>query len=177
MRSTILYIAISLDGYIADKNGGVTWLEDIPNPEKSDYGYAEFYDGIDTTIMGNKTYQQVLGFGVEFPYKDKTNFVVTRDQSLTKDENVQYVSGNISDFVKGLKRKPGKNIWCVGGASLNSILFNNKLIDEIQIFIMPILLGDGIPLAGQLKNNANLDLCKSIRHSSGVQEIRYSVNK
>ena len=141
MRKIILYIATSLDGKIADKDGGVGWLEEIPNPEKSDYGYAEFYDCIDTTIMGNSTYRQVLEFPVEFPYKYKKNYVITRDTSLTKDNNVIYISENVIDFIRDLKQMPGKDIWCVGGAELNALLLENQLIDELRLFVMPVILG------------------------------------
>ena len=174
MRKIILYIATSLDGKIADKDGGVGWLDEIPNPEKSNYGYSEFYNSIDTTIMGNSTYQQVLGFGVEFPYKGKKNYAITRNPSLTKDQNVEFISQNVVEFISNLKQKSGKDIWCVGGAGLNTLLLDHGLIDELRIFIMPIVLGEGIPLTRQLKNKAKFNLEKSINHSSGVLELQYT---
>lgn len=175
MRKVILYTACSVDGKIADKNGGVEWLNEIPNPEKSDYGYADFFDSIDTTIMGNATYQQVLGFGVEFPYKNTENFVLSRDTSLTKDANVQFISENVVDFITEQKSKPGKNIWCIGGAAINGLFLGKNLLDEIQVFIMPVLLGEGIPLASQLSKQCNLELIKTISYESGVLGLSYKV--
>ena len=105
MRKIILYVACSLDGKIADREGNVDWLDTIPNPDHSDYGYSDFIKSVDTTLMGNKTYQQVLGFDVPFPYKETKNYVITRDGTLTNDENVEYIHQNIADFISDLKNK------------------------------------------------------------------------
>ncbi len=91
-RKIILYIACSLDGKIADRTGSVSWLEELPNPDQTDYGYNDFLASVDTTIMGNKTYRHILGFGIDFPYQEKINYVITRNKTLAHDENVQYVS-------------------------------------------------------------------------------------
>ena len=173
MRKIILYIATSLDGKIADINGSTDWLHQIPNPDHSDYGYERFIKSIDTTIMGNNTYQQILGFDVEFPYKSSANYVITRNKSLTKDENVQFISENIVDFIKNLKHASGKDIWCVGGSEINALLLDNGLIDEIQIFVMPVILGAGISLTSKVQKLKNLQLKGSIKHASGVMELNY----
>jgi dihydrofolate reductase len=173
MRKIILYIASSLDGKIADQNGGVEWLESIPNPEKSDYGYLEFLNSIDTTIMGNMTYRQVLGFDIGNPYKDKKNYVLTRDKSLARDDYVEYISEDIVGFIRQLKSQPGKDIWCVGGGETNSLLLNHGLLDEIRIFIMPIILGKGLPVTSELGSFTDLELVDLKKHSSGVVEINY----
>lgn len=175
MRKIILYIACSLDGKIADALGSTDWLHQIPNPEKSDYGYSEFFKSIDTTLMGNKTYQQVLGFDCEFPYKDTKNFVLTRDQSLTKDEHVEYISENLEDFIIDLKGQAGKDIWCIGGGAVNGLLLNYGLIDEIQLFMMPVILGEGINLVDHLGQQINLDLIHKAQYKSGVIELRYKI--
>ena len=104
MRKIKLYIAISLNGKIANEDGGVDWLESIPNPEKIDYEYAKFYESIDTTIQGYKTYDQIIGWGIDFPYADKTNYVLTRKQKLLNTKYVEFVSENHIDFINKLKR-------------------------------------------------------------------------
>lgn len=175
MRKIILYIASSLDGKIADLNGNIGWLESIPNPDKLDYGYHAFYDSIDATLMGNKTYRQVLGFDTEYPYKGKNNYVITRNKSLTKDDHVTYVSENAVRFINQLKTQPGKDIWCVGGGQLNAILLDNGLLDEIRVFIMPIILGAGIPFTSRLNSFVDLELIESNKYSSGVMEMRYNI--
>ena len=173
MRKIKLYIAVSIDGFIADKNGRVEWLENLPNPDFLDYGYFDMYNSIDTTLMGNITYQQVLGFDMPFPYSDKTNFVFTRNQSLTEDENVTFVNDNIIDFVKKMKSKKGKSIWLIGGGQVNSILLNANLIDEMIVSYMPIVLGDGVPLFSSNTQLKSFRLLKSETFSTGVVSLTY----
>jgi dihydrofolate reductase len=83
MRKIVLYIAASLDGKIARKDGDVKWLDEFSDPEQMDYGYNDFLNSIDTTLMGNNTYKQLLGFGIDFPYRGKTNYVFTRNARLS----------------------------------------------------------------------------------------------
>ena len=173
MRKIILYIACSLDGKIAKKDGSVGWLESIPTPEEGDYGYANFYNSIDTTIQGYKTYDQIMKWGIDFPYADKKNYVVTRKQGLKSTEYVDFISSNHMDFIKQLKQEKGKDIWLVGGAQLNTILLEAKLIDEIQLFIMPILLTEGIDMFAASAGDWPLQLIRSKVHSNGVVELNY----
>jgi dihydrofolate reductase len=175
MRNVILYIAISLDGKIADAEGQVDWLNEMPNPDNSDYGYKKFFDGIDTVLMGNTTYQQVLGFGQGNPYAGKNTFVFTRQKQLKKDKYVVYISGDVTGFIGKLKKQEGKDIWCVGGGEINTSLLAHGLIDEIRVFIMPILLGDGLSIVKPLPRNVHLDLLDSKTYASGVTELKYTI--
>ena len=140
MRQLKLFIATSLDGFIAGQQGEIDWLF-----TDQDYGYKNFYQSIDTTLIGNQTYQQILGFG-EFPYPDKTNYVFTRHPTNKDSKTIKFITGNLIDFVKSLKRQPGKDIWLVGGGQINTIMHNAGLIDEIILSIHPIVLGNGISL-------------------------------
>lgn len=176
MRKTILYIAASLNGKIAKADGSVGWLESIPNPDKLDYGYYGFYKSIDTTIQGYKTYTQVLSWGVDFPYSDKKNYVFTRKKGLVDTQDVAFVSENHIEFLKQLKSENGKGIWIVGGGMLNTKLLDANLIDEIQLFVMPIVLDNGIDLFDSLFNETKLSLLKSKSYSNGVVELRYSID-
>ena len=171
MRKIILYIATSLDGYIARENGDVDWLEQF---EKSgeNYGYQEFYKAIDITIMGNKTYKQVLRFG-EFPYKDKRNIVLTRRIEIGDAKFVEYINQNVIEFIKDLKVQDGKDIWLIGGAEIIELLHNNDLIDEYIIFIMPVSLGKGIPLFSLKANPSNFKLTFHKAYKSGVIHLVY----
>lgn len=173
MRKVKLYIAVSIDGLIADKDGGIDWLNALPNPDNLDYGYFEMYNSIDATLMGNITYQQVLGFDIPFPYSDKQNFVFTRNQSLTKDENVTYISDDIVNFVNDLKVKEGKSIWLIGGGKINTILLNANLIDEMIITYIPTVLGEGIPLFTSDLQLKSFRLLKSEIHNTGVVSLTY----
>ncbi|MFY0600076.1 MAG: dihydrofolate reductase [Cyclobacteriaceae bacterium] len=173
MRKVKLYIAISLDGKIADENGNVDWLDKIPNPENESYEYHDLIESIDTTIMGNSTYQQVLSFPTPFPYAEMENYVLTKDTSLEKDEHVTYVSSNIKEKISDLKQKEGKDIWLIGGAEANTLIHNMGLIDEYMVFVMPIILGNGIPLFSKnhIKQDLKLINCKT--YKSGVILLHY----
>ncbi len=140
MRKVVLFIATSLDGFIAGKDGNIDWLF-----TDGDFGYSEFYKSIDTTLMGHNTYKDVLQFGT-FPYPDKRNYVFTRKVREPDKNPVTFITGSVSEFVLGLKNEKGKNIWLVGGGQINSILLNANLIDQMIISIHPIVLGEGIPL-------------------------------
>jgi dihydrofolate reductase len=177
MRKIVLYIASSLDGYIAENDGSVKWLDEIPNPEQSDYGYGRFYDSIDTVIIGNKTYQQVLGFVDGNPYAGKKTYVLTKNKNLINDDYAVFISKNISEILVELKSGKGKDIWCVGGGEINTLLLENKLIDEIKIFIMPVFLGSGIPLISRLDSKINLELTNQVSYQSGAVELDYQVKK
>ena len=176
MKKIILYAAISLDGKIAKEDGDIEWLHEIPNPDQVDHGYTDFYESIDTTLMGNKTYQQVLGFDIPFPYVGKENFVFTQNKTLEDDENVKYISNDIIPFLQDLKRKEGKDIWLVGGAKINTLLLNNNLIDKMMVFVMPVILGSGIPLFSGTPNFSNLQLIKSKSYTTGTVGITYEID-
>jgi dihydrofolate reductase len=140
MRKLVLFIACSLDGYIARENGDVDWLF-----TDQDYGYTGFLSSIDTVLMGRKTYEQVLTFG-EYPYKGIEGYAFSRTRGNERDENVSFVSGDVAGFVRGLQHRPGKAIWLVGGGELVRSFVQHDLINEYEIFIHPTVLGSGIPL-------------------------------
>lgn len=172
-----MYIASSLNGKIARKDGSVDWLESVPNPEKSDYGYAEFLSSIDTTIQGYKTYAQLIEWGIEFPYKGKKNYVLTRNQNLSNTEYVEFISENHIEFIKELKEQDGKDIWLIGGGQINTMLLNARLIDEMRLFVMPIVIHEGIELFEQKPAEQILSLSGSKAYSSGVVELVYTLNE
>ncbi len=175
MRKIKLYIAASLNGKIAEKDGSVDWLYVKEGDEQPDYGYEKFYNSIDTTIQGSSTYKQVESWGIEFPYPDKKNYVITRNKDLKDNEYVEFVSENHIEFIKDLKSKSGKDIWLIGGGLVNTMLLNAGLIDEIQIFVMPIILSDGIDLFENLPNRTDLKLISSESHETGAVEMIYQV--
>ena len=158
MKKIKLYIAVSLNGKIAKADGGVDWLEAIPNPEKNDFGYAAFYDSIDTTIQGSRTYDQILSWGIEFPYKGKKNYVLTTNSSYKDTEDVSFISENHIEKLHQIKQGNGKDIWLIGGGKANSLLLDAGLVDEIIIFIMPIVLDEGIDLVSSLQMDIPLKL-------------------
>ena len=147
MRKVILYIAMSLDGYIADSNGGVSWLVGEDVDYQGDHGYSEFLKSIDTVIMGMKTYRQVveeLSPDV-WVYQGMKTYVLTHQKKENK-EDIEFIEGDICGFVKSLKEETGKDIWICGGASIVNQLMKENLIDEYQISVMPMILGSGTRL-------------------------------
>ena len=174
MRKLILYIACSLDGKIAKPDGDLQWLESIPKPEESDYGYQDLLDSVDTVLMGYKTFEIMEGFDMEFPYKEKLNYVFTHDHEKPSNPYVKLISGDIPEFVKNLKQSYGKDIWLIGGSQINTILFNAELIDEMIIFVMPVVIGDGIPLFDRTPLEKGLHLVESQSYSSGVVMLKYN---
>lgn len=171
-RKVILYIAQSLNAKIAQTNGSVDWLNDIPNPDKLDFGYTDFYNSVDTTIQGFSTYKQIIDWGIEFPYKGKLNFVFTRTQK-ENTEDVIFIAENHFEFVRDLKTKKGKNIWIIGGGKINTLLLNEKLIDEIIVFIMPIILSKGIELFELIPIETKMELLETEKYMNGVVKLKY----
>lgn len=145
-----VYIATSLDGFIATTDGGLDWLDEIPNPEKSDFGYAEFMSGIDAIVMGRKTFEKVLTFDV-WSY-DKPVFVPSKSKiSIPKEltEKVEIITGNPKELIDQLKVKGHQNLYIDGGITIQRFL-EEDLIDEMILTKVPVLLGNGIPLFGNL---------------------------
>ena len=175
MRKIILYSAVSLNFKIADNDGKVDWLESIPNPDKLDYGYNEFIASVDTTIQGGSTYRQLIDWKIDFPYSTSHNYVVTNKRDMPVIGNVEFISNNHLKFIQDLKNKAGKNIWLIGGSQVNTSLLNAGLINELIIFIMPILLNGGIPLFYNISHIKKLRLKDTKTYDTGVQELRYEV--
>jgi dihydrofolate reductase len=171
MRKVKLFIATSLDSFIATTDGGVDWLFG-----DRDYGYRDFYNSIDTTLMGNNTYKQILEFGVDFPYTDKTNYVFSK-QPQKDTEFVSFIGEDedLVSFVVSLKQKEGKDIWLIGGGEINAFFLSHHLIDEMILSVHPVILGPGLPLfAGQLRQQ-DLRLLNCKTFPSGLAQLVYGV--
>ena len=168
MRRLKLYIAASLDGYIAGPNGEIDWL-DVDGD--LDYGYAEFYESIDTTLMGSLTYRVALSVP-DFPYPDKTNYVFTRSAPPPDTEHVRFVSGDIAGFVRSLKEQTGGAIWLVGGGQINTAMLNAGLIDDLVLTSFPVVLGDGIPLFAAGAAHARFETTGCEAYETGLVQWR-----
>lgn len=165
-RKVVLYIAVSLDGYIARNNGEVDFLEGDGSNKDGDVGYVDFYNTIDTVIMGNSTYEQIIGWG-EYPYKGAEGYVYT-NKNIANNEDVTFTNINPKELINELKKKEGKDIWVVGGAQIAKIFMKENLIDEYIIATIPVLIGDGIKLFD--KNNED-DIRLQLKESKIVNGI------
>jgi len=174
MREVIYYLTQSLDGFIADVDGGVRWLAGVPN---EDYGYEEFYHSIDTILFGSHTYEQICGFEGGFPYPDKEVYVFTKRGLEATDENVVIDHEDAVKTVARLKVAEGGPIWLGGGAELATTLLNAGLVDRLRIFIQPILLGNGIGVVDVLERYKTLVLEHSKEWPGGIMELNYTLVK
>jgi dihydrofolate reductase len=174
LGNVILYIAASLDGFIADRDGGVGWLDAY---QAADYGYEAFLDTVGTVIMGAATYEQVLTFG-PWPYAGKATYVFThRPLPKADPANIDLYAGTPAILVHLIRSASDRNIWLVGGARLVAAFLNAGLVDEIRLFVIPTLLGAGIPLFRDITAAPGLDLLDSRPYPNGVVELHYAVRR
>lgn len=171
-RNLVLYIAMTLDGYIAKKDDNIDFLS-LVEMEGEDYGYVDFLKNIDTVIWGRRTFDKVLSFGNGVPHKDKKVFVVSTTRK-GKEEHAEYVE-NVTELVNSLKLQKGKNVYCDGGAEIVYELLKHSLFDRIIISIIPHLLGDGIRLFKSGNIEQKLKLVNCINYPSGLVQIWYDI--
>ena len=172
MRKVKLFIASSLDGYIARKSGAIDWL---PTDTDRDYGYGEFYATVDTVLMGRKTYEQVLSFGGDYPYSGKRNIVFSTTLE-NANPAIEVVRSDLVTFVNHLRHSEGQDIWLVGGSELIQLFLKHRWIDELILFIQPIVLGDGIPLiATDTTLETSLTLKSVCSFDTGAVRLSYEL--
>ena len=147
MRKSVLYIAMSLDGYIADTDGGVSWLSGDGSEPGNEGSFDAFYSMIDTVVMGRRTYDQIveeLSPG-GWPYPDRRCIAVT-DKDDEPVEGAEFSHDDPAGLIRGLKGEPGRDIWVCGGSDIACQLLRAGMIDRIWVSVIPKLLGKGIRL-------------------------------
>jgi len=170
-RKSILYIAASLDGYIAKPNDNLDFLT-IVQKEGEDYGYTDFINSVDTVILGRKTYDWVMTQVPEFPHQDLDSYILTRT-SRPDIGKIHFYNGNLKDLILKLKATDGKNIFIDGGAEVVNALLKEDLIDEFIISIIPVLLGDGTRLFNDSRPEHFLELVSVKSFEKGLVQIHY----
>ncbi|EGU55168.1 pyrimidine reductase [Vibrio nigripulchritudo ATCC 27043] len=176
--ANIVFIATSIDGYIADKEGGLDWLHAAPVPNDLDTGFNAVMERVDALVMGRNTLDVVLGFGVEWPYS-KPVYVLSN--TLTKvpegyEDKVFLVNGELKEIVEQLNQKGLNNLYIDGGATIQGFL-QQDLIDEMIITTIPVLLGGGAPLFGDLNTQQAFKLVKSETFAGAIIQIHYQRNR
>ncbi len=178
-RKIIVYIATSADGYIARPDGDVEWLN--RRPRNVDYGLKELYPAIDTILWGRKTYDWALNY---YKQRGKTtglfdtklaNYVFSRKLPRRPASGVEFVSQPVNEFAKGLRAAPGKQIWMMGGAGLIASFLDAGEIDEFDIHVIPVFIGEGIPLVAPRHRDIPLRLRSTKKYPDGVVRLRYEV--
>lgn len=177
MRKIKLYIAVSIDGYIAGPDGELDWLSGYPITPELNYGYEDFFESIDTVIIGGRTYRDILNMDVVYPYKDKKSYIITRNTINSPKKNIIYITNGIENNISELKKREGKDIWLVGGGEIVSLFLNQNWIDEMIITYIPILLGEGIRLFPNKAKESKWSLIQSQAFINGVIQTRYQVQK
>jgi dihydrofolate reductase len=174
MKEIRLFIATSLDGFIARENGSLDWLVNIPNPSQTDHGYNEMIENTDVIVMGRKTYDEILGFGIDWPYENCKTFVVTGKLGFVPSTGNTFVLNKIdSGTIDFLKNQSSKNIWLSGGGSLVTQFLNLNLIDEMTISIVPLILGKGIRLFPGEPVETLFETVKAELFDTGIVNVGY----
>jgi dihydrofolate reductase len=176
-----VFIAVSLDGFIARKDGSLDWLDEanLLAPKDEDCGYKTFMESIDVLVMGRNTFEKVLSFGVPWPYMEK-HVVVLSSRKLTIPENIQHVvsqsSGTPESIVADLAARNLKQLYIDGGVTIQKFLAAG-LIDSITLTVVPVLLGEGLPLFGALTKDISLKLVNTRAYDFGFVQLKYRIEK
>lgn len=172
-RKVILYISMSLDGFIATQDDDISWLSVAEHPGE-DYGYADFSREIDTYIVGRKTYDKVVSLVGNFPYEGQYDCYIITRQNLPSRKGVQFYKGDIKALIKKIRQQEGKHIYCDGGGEIVRLFMQHDLIDEYIISVIPTMLGDGKRLFLGGVPGRELRLERSESFSSGLVQMRYA---
>jgi dihydrofolate reductase len=171
-----LYIAQSLDGFIADAEGGVAWLESF-NVEGEDHGYAAFLSDVAAVVMGATTYSQVMSWDIAWPYQGLPTWVLThRELPVPHGADIRFAQGDVGRLVAHMEGETSGNIWLVGGADLVRQFVAARLLDELRLFVAPVLLGGGIPLF-QGVEPTDAKLVGTREFGTGLVELRYELER
>lgn len=168
MRKIILSLGISLDGYIARLDGAVDFLF-MPK----DYSMADFFASIDTEIMGRKTYEVALKMGASFSGSKIANYVFSHTLPAGTRDGLAFVDQSPDEFVQELRTRPGKNVWLMGGGELAREFLRADLVDELYLGIVPVLIGEGIPLFPSGFPQREFALVENKTFSRGLVTLKY----
>ena len=172
MGEVILYIAASLDGFIAKANGDISWLDKYQGGGE-DYGYADFYKMVGSSIMGAKTYEKALTLAGGIDTKMPTYVITHRKLPVPSEADIKFYSGDLPQLLRTIQKHTSKNIWLVGGGQLAQSFLKKGLVDEIILSTIPVILGEGISLFGNIRKEINFSLVKTESFSSGIVQTHY----
>ena len=173
-RKVIVHIATSADGYIARPDGDIEWLSSRPAP-KGFYGMNAFMKTIDTEVIGRKTYDVSVGMGAKFDTRRRTIVFSRHAPPADAPPGLEFVKGPVGPFVSRLREQPGKDIWLMGGGELIASFLDEQAIDEFVISVVPVFIGDGIPLIARRHRHVPLELHSVERFDDGLVQLHYRV--
>jgi dihydrofolate reductase len=173
-RKVIVHIAASADGYIARPDGDLEWLTKRPWPPGF-YGLEAFAQTIDTKVLGRKTYEESLKLGETFRGKDRTIVLTRQAPPANAPKGVEFVNEEIGPFVRRLREEPGKDIWLMGGGEIIASFLDERAIDEFVVSVIPVFIGDGIPLIARRHRETELTLQGVEPFEDGLVQLHYLV--
>lgn len=166
-----IYIAQSLDGYIARADGGIDWLRPF---DDVDYGYSAFMRDIGTVVMGRKSYDLARSFG-DWPYQNARSLVITSSPlDAEAPPSATRVGADIPRLVTALRAAGDKDVWIMGGAQTINAFLTTNAIDRIDLFTLPVLLGEGIRLFEGGRPETGLRLLSSQVYDKGLARLSYT---
>ena len=146
MRRIVLFSGVSLDGYIAGEDDNLDWLTDFgANDSEAGDDFGKFERTVDTALMGNGTYNFIVQAGIDDPYPNMDTYVFSRVAKASMGP-VKCVSGDLIEFAESLKEQDGKDIWLVGGGSINGLFLKYGMIDQLHLDVIPMTIGGGTKL-------------------------------
>ncbi|MGZ3853916.1 MAG: dihydrofolate reductase family protein [Flavisolibacter sp.] len=175
-RKIIVNLATSADGFIARPDGDIEWLTRRPDPEGF-YGMGEFMKSVDVYLLGRKTYEVALELGEKFN-ADVLYYVFSRQPApASVPAKVRFIQDEIDALVQNLQNEKGKDIWLMGGGELIASFLDHGLIDEFIISVVPVFIGEGIPMIAPRHRDIELSLNSVQQFPDGVVQVHYTVNK
>jgi dihydrofolate reductase len=172
MSEVIVYIAASLDGYIARKDDDVSWLDSY-QVACEDYGYSDFMKAIGTVIMGARTYDESIKHPERMFTGVKTYVLSDKTLPVPSGASVEFYNGNLKTLIDGIKNEDNRDIFVVGGGRAVCSFLNEGLVDELVHFVVPILLKEGIPLYSALSKEFRLKLVETTSYKTGIVKLHY----
>lgn len=177
-KKNSVFIATSLDGYIADKNGGIDWLHAIPNPNNDDMGFVDFMNKVDALVMGRTTFETVCSFDIDWPYS-KPVFVLSNKLNEIPEayrDKAFLVKGTLTEILKEIHEKGFNKLYIDGGTTIRSFL-KEDLIDEMVLTTIPVLLGGGSSLFSELPKELNFELIETKTYLNQITQSCYRRKK
>ncbi|MEZ5083789.1 MAG: dihydrofolate reductase family protein [Bacteroidales bacterium] len=177
-KKNSVFIATSLSGYIADKNGGLDWLQSIPNPENNDMGFVEFTNTIDALVMGRTTFETVIGFDVPWPYSKPVYVLSNKLKEIPESYKgkAHLVKGTLTEILEQIHAKGHERLYIDGGTTIRNFL-KEDLIDEMVLTTIPIILGGGSSLFSELPNELKFELIGTKTYLNQVTQNHYKRKK
>ena len=174
-RKIIVHIATSADGYIARPDGDLEWLTSRPAPEGF-YGMNDFMKSVDTMLLGRITYEESLRLGAKFDSTSKTIVFSRAAPPADIPRGVEFVNEDVGALVRRLRTQSGKDIWLMGGGELIASFLDAQAIDEFVISVVPVFIGDGVPLIARRHRHVKLELLATQRFEDGLVQLHYRID-